>query len=96
MGKRFQLALLLPEAESPVLNNFKNPDTAQTDDNTAIENGQDGLSHSISEIIFEGDEKDSDSITVYMDDGFEVRAFISTFAEKMAYYPDITAQLRWL
>ena len=49
--------------------------------------------HLISEIIFAGDEKDSDSITVYMDDGFEVRAFISTFAEKMAYYPDITAQL---
>ena len=28
-----------------------------------------------------------------MDDGYEVRAIISTFAEKMAYYPEITAQL---
>ena len=30
-----------------------------------------------------GRSEDTDSITVYMDDGFEVRAVISTFAEKM-------------
>ena len=35
----------------------------------------------------------STDLTVFMDDGYEVRAMISTFAEKMAYYPEITAQL---
>ena len=49
--------------------------------------------HLISEIIYNETTSDSESITVYMDDGFEVRAVISTFAEKMAYYPEITAQL---
>ena len=28
-----------------------------------------------------------------MDDGFEIRAIMSNFAEQMTYYPDITAQL---
>ena len=48
----------------------------------------------ISEIILDGTAEEQDSITVYMDDGFEVRAIISTFAEKMDYYPEITAQLK--
>ena len=31
-----------------------------------------------------------------MDDGFEVRAVIPTFSERMEYYPEITAQLNGL
>ncbi len=91
-GETFPTGLLLPEAESPVLNNFKNPVTRKRITAQLLKM-DDNVYHLISEIIVVGDEEDSDSITVYMDDGFEVRAFISTFAEKMAYYPDITAQL---
>lgn len=91
-GETFPAGILLPEAESPVLNNFKNPDTRKRLTAQLLKM-DDNVYRLISEIIVVGDEKDSDSITVYMDDGFEVRAFISTFAEKMAYYPDITAQL---
>lgn len=91
-GETFPTGMLLPEAESPVLNNFKNPDTRKRMTAQLLKM-DDTVYHLISEIIVTGDEKDSDSITVYMDDGFEVRAFISTFAEKMAYYPDVTAQL---
>lgn len=91
-GETFPTGMLLPEAESPVLNNFKNPDTLKRITAQLLKMDA-TVYHLISEIIVTGDEKDSDSITVYMDDGFEVRAFISTFAEKMAYYPDITAQL---
>ncbi|MFD1204064.1 cell division protein FtsQ/DivIB [Sporosarcina contaminans] len=47
----------------------------------------------ISEIIYTGSEDDADTITAYMDDGYEVHAVIPTFAEKMAYYPEITSQL---
>ena len=50
--------------------------------------------HLISEIILTEEENGSTDLTVYMDDGYEVRAMISTFAEKMAYYPEITAQLQ--
>jgi cell division protein FtsQ len=91
-GETFPNTLLLPEAESPVLNNFKTTKLRKRMTTQLLKMDQD-VFHSISEIIFEGDEKDTDSITVYMDDGFEVRAFISTFAEKMSYYSDITAQL---
>lgn len=47
----------------------------------------------ISEIIYTGTKNDPDTITVYMDDGYEVHAIIQTFAEKMDYYPEITSQL---
>ena len=36
----------------------------------------------ISEIIYKGTEEDSDNITVYMDDGFEVRAVISSLLKR--------------
>jgi len=48
----------------------------------------------ISEIIWRGTKKDPDNITVFMDDGFEVRAILSTFAGKMDFYPEIIAQLQ--
>ncbi|QTD42402.1 cell division protein FtsQ/DivIB [Sporosarcina sp. Te-1] len=47
----------------------------------------------ISEIIYTGDEVDTDSLVIYMDDGYEVHAKIPSLAEKMEYYPEITAQL---
>ena len=91
-GEAFPNTLLLPEAESAVLNKFKTAKLRKRITAQLLKMDQ-SVFHSISEIIFEGDAKDTDSITIYMDDGFEVRAFISTFAEKMSYYPDITAQL---
>ncbi|MEK5071225.1 cell division protein FtsQ/DivIB [Sporosarcina sp. FSL K6-1508] len=91
-GEMFPTTMLSPEAESPVLNNFKNPDTRKRITKQLLKLDE-SVYHLISEIIVMGEEDDSDSITVYMDDGYEVRAFISTFAENMTYYPDITAQL---
>lgn len=91
-GETFPAGMVLPEVEAPVLNNFKNPETRNRITAQLLKM-DDTVYHLISEIIVVEDEKDSDSITVYMDDGFEVRAFISTFAKKMAYYPDVTAQL---
>ncbi|WOV86194.1 cell division protein FtsQ/DivIB [Sporosarcina oncorhynchi] len=56
----------------------------------------DEVLHLISEIIYTGSGDDHDTITVYMDDGYEVRAIIQTFAESMVYYPEITSQLNGL
>ena len=80
-GETFPTGMLLPEAESPVLNNFKNPDTRKriTAQLLKMDNN---VYHLISEIIVHGDEKDSDSITVYMDDGFEVRALSQRLLKK--------------
>lgn len=91
-GETFPNNMLLPDADSPVLNKFKSSKLRKRMTKQLLKMDPE-VFHSISEIIFTGDKLDTDSITIYMDDGFEVRAFISTFAEKMSYYPDITAQL---
>ena len=38
-GETFPTGMLLPEAESPVLNNFKKPKIREADDSAVIENG---------------------------------------------------------
>lgn len=91
-GEIFSAGMLVPEAEAPVLNNFKESDIQKRITAQLLKMNGD-VYPLISEIIFIGAGEDTDSLTVYMDDGFEVRAVISTFAEKMAYYPEITAQL---
>jgi cell division protein FtsQ len=91
-GETFPAGMLLPEAEAPVLNQFKDDAVRKKMTKQLLKVNQ-TIYQSISEIIYEGNEVDSDLLTVYMDDGNEVRVIISTFAEKMAFYPDIAAQL---
>ena len=91
-GEVFSRNKLLPEEDAPILNGFADSEhrkriTAQL---TKMESGVYQL---ISEIIYKGNADNPDNITVYMDDGYEIRAIIPTFAEKMAYYSGITAQL---
>src|SRR6185437_8167876 len=85
--------LLSPNADAPILINFEDATSRKrlTDQLLKLD---DAVYHLISEIILEGYEDEADSLTVYMDDGFEVHAVIPTFAEKMDYYPEITAQLK--
>lgn len=92
-GETFPTGVLLPEAEAPILNNFTNADTLKRI-STQLLKMDDDVYQLVSEIIFDEAAEDEDSITVYMDDGFEVRAIIPTLAEKMDFYPEITAQLK--
>lgn len=48
---------------------------------------------SISQINSNATESDPYGIILYMNDGYEVRAEISTFADKLNYYPSIVAQI---
>ncbi|EDO0827625.1 cell division protein FtsQ/DivIB [Listeria monocytogenes] len=48
---------------------------------------------SISEVIYSPTKSDQNHIELYMNDGNQVSADISTFAEKMQHYPAIVAQL---
>ncbi|MGG3691122.1 cell division protein FtsQ/DivIB [Heyndrickxia ginsengihumi] len=48
---------------------------------------------SISEVKYTPSKMDKELITLYMNNGFEVRASIPTFAEKMVHYPSIISQL---
>ncbi|MFC7392464.1 cell division protein FtsQ/DivIB [Scopulibacillus cellulosilyticus] len=47
----------------------------------------------ISEIYPDSSDSDSDSIIVYMNDGFKVLADISSFSEKMTEYPNLVKKL---
>lgn len=47
----------------------------------------------ISQIILDPEQKDANYVTLYMNDGNEVRGILSTLAEKMNYYPSVIAQL---
>lgn len=53
----------------------------------------DSVQNSISEIKYTGTEENPYTITVYMNDGNEVKAILPSFAEKILYYPDIVSQL---
>lgn len=47
----------------------------------------------VSEIHFSPTKGDPERIVLYMNDGNQVNATITTFADKMAYYPSIAAQM---
>lgn len=51
------------------------------------------LVHRISEIYYTPIDHFPNAITVYMNDGFEVRASIDDFAQKMKKYPEIIANI---
>ena len=91
----FSTELVSPDAEIPVLNGFDNPEVREQM-SVELMKLESNVYQLISEIIFSGDDEDLESLTVYMDDGFEVRAVIPTFSERMEYYPEITAQLTGL
>src|SRR6185437_12756739 len=84
-GETFLAGMMYPEAEAPVLNNLSNTDIRKQLTSQLLKMDNE-VYRLISEIIFDGTDSDSDRITVFMDDGYEVRAVISSFAEKMAYY----------
>lgn len=76
----------------PILNHVEDSDVRKKLTSQLMKMDDEVL-HLISEIIYTGSGDDQDTITVYMDDGFEVHAIIQTFAENMEYYPEITSQL---
>lgn len=91
-GELFSKELTVPEDKAPILNGFTDDKSKERVIAQLIAMEKD-VYPLISEIIFTGTKTNPSNITAYMDDGYEVRAVIPTFAEKMEYYSDITAQL---
>ncbi|MCZ2258870.1 cell division protein FtsQ/DivIB [Sporosarcina sp. G11-34] len=94
-GEVFPGDALLLESDIPVLNNFGSAKVIKQVSAQLLKLDSD-VYHLISEIVFTGTEEDPEKLTIYMDDGYEVRAILSTLSEKMDYYPDVTAQLNGL
>ncbi|MHA6258618.1 cell division protein FtsQ/DivIB [Sporosarcina sp. CAU 1771] len=94
-GELFQSEILSPEADVPILTGFTIPEVRKQMSIQLTKMDQ-NVFHLISQVKFTGTEENDENVTVYMDDGYEVRAIIPTFSKKMDYYPDITAQLEGL
>ncbi|MFD1928959.1 cell division protein FtsQ/DivIB [Sporosarcina siberiensis] len=91
-GELFTPETIVPEDEIPVLFGFSDVEIRKQLSKQLVKMEVE-VYHMISEILFSGTDEDMESLIVYMDDGYEVRAIIPTFAESMEFYPDITAQL---
>lgn len=91
-GDVFSEEIIVPENKAPILNGFGDEKIKDRMTKQLLKMDK-GVYAQISEVIYTGSEIDQDSITAFMDDGYEVHASIPSFAEKMAYYEDIIAQL---
>ena len=90
-GETFLSNELKPSDKAPILNGFNNSESRKKMTKQLLKLEK-NVFQLISEIIM-NEEHGLTDLTVFMVDGYEVRAMIPTFAEKMAYYPEITAQL---
>lgn len=79
-------------ADAPLLQNFENEERLQA---FAEELGKlgEGVTNRISEVYFDPSENEEDNITLYMNDGLEVRSSISGFADYMGSYPSIARNI---
>ncbi|EUJ28440.1 cell division protein FtsQ [Listeria cornellensis FSL F6-0969] len=82
-----------PIGNNPIFSGFKNGQVLE-DMVSQLNELPEGVLLSISEIHFAPTKSDDEHISLYMNDGNQVSATISTFAEKMAHYPSIVAQLK--
>lgn len=91
-GEVFTPEQLTPEEDAPILNGFSD-DKIQSRLTAELKKMENNIYQLISEVVYTGTKAEPNHITVFMDDGYEVKVLIPSFAEKMAYYPDIIAQL---
>jgi cell division protein FtsQ len=79
-------------ADAPLLQNFENEERLEA---FAEELGKlgEGVTNRISEVYFEPSESEEDNITLYMNDGLEVRSSVSGFSEYMSSYPSIARNI---
>lgn len=77
---------------APLLFEFSDGDTLERMVQELIKLPEE-IVRSISEIYLTPTSNDPLAVTVYMNDGFEVKATIRTFSTKMSHYPSIVSQL---
>lgn len=78
--------------EGPIFSNFEDEAKREALVEQLV-NTEPEVQNLISQIILDPDEERADYITIYMNDGNEIKAILSTLAEKINYYPSVTAQL---
>ena len=80
------------EVDGPIYSNFENEEKRENLIDQLLEVDPEVL-QLISQVILDPEQNDADYVTLYMNDGNEIRGILSTLAEKMNYYPSVIAQL---
>ncbi len=84
----------MPKVKLPILTNFNQKDEKQLKIVTKqLEELDRSVSELISEIVYNNVDKDQ-KVTLYMDDGYEVRGYLRNFSKTLKHYPDMVAQLQ--
>lgn len=80
-----------PAADIPIVTGFEEDSTREILSSQLLE--LDDTVYQLVSEIREPSDSDGDRVILYMNDGFEVHASLSTMADKLSYYPDIVNQL---
>lgn len=91
-GEVFDHQSMAIEQSAPILSHFESDQVLQKMA-TVLQEIDESVMQLISEVSYTGTKEEPESITLYMDDGYEVLALLSTVAEKIDYYPEMVAQL---
>lgn len=91
-GYVFKSDKQLLEEDAPIINGFTNKEN-RARIIEQLQKMENDIYQLISEIVYTGTKDNPESVTVFMDDGYELRALLPTLAEKMIYYPEIVSQL---
>lgn len=79
-------------SDAPLLHGFSDEEKLERFSKEMSKAG-DGIRNSISEVIFSPTEEDPNELKLYMNDGIEVESTIPGFAEHMASYPSVSAEV---
>lgn len=88
----FAMEKAVADINGPIFSNFEDANTRRQLVEQLREINPE-VNNLISQIILQPEERGVDFVTLYMNDGNEVRAVLSTLAEKLNYYPSVVAQL---
>lgn len=99
-GNSYQIVLsnslaldqLVADVDGPIYSNFEDEKKREKLIDQLTEIDPEVL-QLVSQVILDPDQEDADYVTLYMNDGNEIRGILSTLAEKMNYYPSVIAQL---
>ncbi len=79
-------------SDAPLLHGFSDEEKLERF-SKEMSNAGDGIRNSISEVIFSPTEEDPNELKLFMNDGIEVESTIPGFAEHMASYPSVSAEV---
>ncbi len=92
LANGYAVELPVDKVDGPIFTNFETEET-RLELSSQLEQLDPEVSNMLSQLILTEGETASANITLYMTDGNEIRAKLNSLAEKLDYYPSLTAQL---